>query len=97
MDVTEIEMLALKKLKDYLESEGIKTPVDRESVLLGAGAVVDSLGLVNLVVDLEGALGDRGHHVTLATEDAMTRDISPFGSVARLAAYAHELISKPVG
>lgn len=92
MDIGKVENLILKLLRDYLASEGSKVAVDRNSVLLGQGAVLDSLGLVNLVVDLEGALAEQGHQVTLATEDAMTREVSPFGSVAKFAAYAHELM-----
>ena len=61
MNVVEIETLALKKLRDYLASEGVKTPVDRESVLLGPGAVVapgDPIATVEAIAEQALLPGD---------------------------------------
>ncbi len=76
-------------------------PADRqigksdETVLYGAGSVMDSLGLVNLIVSIESAVGERfGVAITLADEKAMSLRNSPFRSVGTLGAYVHQLVNE---
>jgi acyl carrier protein len=63
-------------------------PVNEQTFLIGEGAVLDSLGLVTAVLEIERRLADE-HEVVmvLADERAMSRRNSPFRSVHALADY----------
>ena len=59
-----------------------------ETVLFGKGSRLDSLGLVNLIVAVEGALADElDVEITLADEKAMSQASSPFRTVDTLVDY----------
>jgi acyl carrier protein len=67
-----------------------------ETRLLGSTAVIDSMGLVNLIVEVEQRLSEQfGVACTLADERAMSRQKSPFRSVRSFAEYVVELIHGP--
>ncbi len=69
-----------------------KTP---DTVLFGADACLDSMGLVSLVVAVEDRIEDTTEHrITLADEKAMSRKNSPFRSVGALAEYIDELLAE---
>jgi acyl carrier protein len=64
-----------------------------ETPLLGRAGVLDSLGLVTLVVALEQTLEDEyGVSVSLADERALSERKSPFRTIGTLAEYAERLI-----
>ena len=70
----------------------LENPVDLEkgadSVLFGAGGVLDSVDFVSLVVDIEQMVEDKfGQVVGLADTRAMSQKNSPFRTVGTLAAY----------
>jgi hypothetical protein len=61
--------------------------------IFGPAAPLDSLGLVNLLADLEFRLGERfGCDLVLASEQAMSRSRSPYRDVDSLTEYALELM-----
>ena len=63
-----------------------------DTVLFGNSSDLDSMGLVSLIVATEQQLRDRhGLDVTLADERAVSRNSSPFRTVASLADYILEL------
>lgn len=65
-----------------------------EVVIFGAGGVLDSLGLVNFLADLEYRISDEfGQEIVLASEQAMSRSRSPFRNVASLTEYIEELLA----
>lgn len=73
-----------------LESQILKAP---ETVLMGPGSVVDSMGMVSFVVTLEQRLADTfGVPITLADERALSRRSSPFRTVSSLVTYAVGLV-----
>ena len=64
------------------------TPINSETRLVGAGAALDSIGLVTLIADLEGDIQrEFGKVVVLADEKAMSRTLSPFRKVGTLVEY----------
>jgi acyl carrier protein len=64
-----------------------------ETRLVGKGSVLDSLGLVTLIVDLEQRIEEEfGESLTLANERAMSQVSSPFKSVGSLADHVHGLL-----
>ena len=72
-----------------------KIPVERgvDAPLYGQNGVLDSVGLVSLVVAVEQAIEDEtGVSITLANEGAMSQKRSPFGSIGALVEYAESLI-----
>jgi len=92
MNKTEATEIVISAVKEYIDDENII--VSEASVLLGNDAIVDSIGLVNLIVDVESALAEKDIEITLTSEDAMSRRKSPFRSVDTLSDYIIELIQK---
>ena len=75
----------------FLE-ESIELSLD--SKLFGGGGPLDSMALVNLVVDLEELIeDDYGKTITLADEKAMSRRTSPFSRVQNLIDYVQEQLN----
>lgn len=69
---------------------------DATTIIFGAGGVLDSLGLVNLLADLEYRLAQEfGRDLVLASERAMSRVRSPFRDVSSLSGYVVELLEVP--
>ena len=78
-------------LKEELE-ESIELSLD--SKLFGGGGPLDSMALVNLLVDLEELIeDDYGKTITLADEKAMSRRTSPFSRVQNLIDYVQEQLN----
>jgi len=90
MEKNEATEIVISTVKEYIDDESIE--INETSVLLGNDAVVDSIGLVNLIVDIESALSEKDIEITLTSEDAMSRRKSPFRSVETLSDYIIELI-----
>jgi len=59
--------------------------VNEQTRLIGKDAVFDSLGLVTIIIDIESCFLDIGYEVSLISEKALSRKISPFRSVNSLA------------
>ncbi len=89
MEKTKINEIVIAALQDILDDDSVS--VNSDTVLLGRNAVVDSMGLVNLIVDIEGELSDNGLEVTLTSEKAMSQRNSPFKTVGTLTDYIKEL------
>lgn len=92
MNKTEATEIVVSAVKEYIDDENIT--INESSILLGNDAVVDSIGLVNLIVDIESAIAEKDIEITLTSEDAMSRRRSPFRSVDTLSDYIIELIEK---
>ena len=91
----ELEIKIIKFLEDFLKEEleeSIELSLD--SKLFGGGGPLDSMALVNLVVDLEEFIeDDYGKTITLADEKAMSRRTSPFSRVQNLIDYVQEQLN----
>lgn len=91
----ELESKIIKFLEDFLNEEleeSIELSLD--SKLFGGGGPLDSMALVNLVVDLEELIeDDYGKTITLADEKAMSRRTSPFSRVQNLIDYVQEKLN----
>ena len=86
-DIDIIEII-LTCLKEYLMAMGRdNVEIDPESALLGERAILDSIGLVNLIIDIESRFLDEDLEITLASESAMSSRNSPFRSPRTLAAF----------
>lgn len=70
--------------------------ISRATILFGTDAVLDSLSLVSVIVDVEAAVSEAsGRDVVLTDDRAMSQDVSPFSDVSSLTAYILLLLSEP--
>jgi acyl carrier protein len=102
MQKAEIIDLVLTSLRDVLAEMGAappaSEPVSADTQLVGRSAVLDSLGLVRLILEVEQRLSDTHDVVvTLADERAMSQQRSPFRTVATLADYIEMLAKEGSG
>ena len=74
-------------LRDAVEqSGGDVAAVGADTPIVGPGAVIDSIGVVSLIVDIEQRLEmDHQVSVTLASDKAMSQKNSPFRTAGVLA------------
>src|SRR5882724_4879860 len=96
MDKTVAVSIVTTCLKEVLEQAG--TPVEKiddDTVIVGPSAVLDSIGVVSLIVDIEQRLQmEHDIAVTLASEKAMSQKNSPFRTVGILAAHIIDSIEQ---
>ena len=82
--------VVIASLNEVLSMNGDPIPADmsEETVIVGNNAVLDSLGVVSLIVEVEQRLElDHNISVTLANDRAMSQRNSPFRTVGVLADY----------
>lgn len=92
--------LIINALKELGEQQELELPADpnAETPLFGENGVLDSMGLVTLVVGVEQAIEDDfGASVTLADAKAMSQKNSPYRTIGSLAEYAGKLIAEEKG
>jgi len=80
--------IVLASLKEVFEQTGTAPPeaVTEETVLVGDAAVLDSLGVVQLIVEIEQRVEEKHDvSITLANDKAMSARSSPFRTVGVLA------------
>ena len=78
-------------------NETLGAPIEKkeETVLFGKDSILDSMGLVSLIVTIERLIEDKYNRpLTLASEKAFSRSQSPFRTVATLAEFIEELLSE---
>jgi acyl carrier protein len=82
-------------LREAFEQAGAEPvpEITEETVIIGQGAVLDSVGVVSLIVDIEQRLEmDHDVSVTLANDKAMSQRSSPFRTSGVLADHICEVI-----
>ena len=86
MDKKKINEIVYKTIEDYCEANDIVLDDDlsKDTPLIGSGRVLDSMGLVNVCVDIETCFLDEDVEISLTSESAMSGRISPFRSVGAL-------------
>lgn len=78
-----------------LDGSEVAGPVDEATILLGEDAPIDSLGLVNVIIEVEqGVLDGYGASIIVVDERAMSMTNSPFRTVGTLADYVIELVTE---
>ena len=80
--------------EQFPEEQHITKTLD--TVLFGEAGMLDSLGLVNLIVATEEKLEELlDVSLALASEKAMSQKNSPFRTVSSLAGYISQLMKEP--
>lgn len=94
----ELTAVILETLREMSESSGfVYDDLTVDSPLFGKNGILDSIGLVTLIVAVEQSIEDRYNvSVALADEKAFSQKRSPFRSVAALAEYAAQVVSVEV-
>ena len=88
--------LVLSAVENYCIENDISVNLiqGNELKLFGGESLLDSLGLVSLIVSIEEAIEDKYNtSIILADEKAMSRRTSPFSRVSYLVDYILELIN----
>jgi acyl carrier protein len=91
--------LIVDALQELLEHHVIDAsgPLDANTRLFGRDGVLDSMGLVTLVVAVEQAIEDEyGVSVSLADDRALSQRNSPYRTVGSLAEYSARLLDGAV-
>ena len=91
--MVELVTRTLADLEEQGEVDLGGEPVEPGSELFGETGLLDSVGLVSLVVALEQEIEDQfGEQVSLADERALSQRHSPYRTVSTLADYAAGLL-----
>jgi acyl carrier protein len=96
MQKNNIKDLVLNSISEFNESSDkkIKISEGRDAALYGEQNL-DSLSLVNLIVKLEEDINDQlNTAITLTSEKAMSRSVSPFLTIGTLLDYINELLQE---
>ena len=94
-----VHAIIFQALKNINDERGPDEQLDigLDTSLFGANAVLDSLALVSVIVDVEAAVSDAsGRDISLTDDRAMSQEVSPFSDVNSLTAYILLLLSEPV-
>lgn len=89
--------IVMKSLRDVLEQTGAESLDDmtEDTQIVGDGAVLDSVEVVSLIVEVEQHLEmDHDVSVTLASDKAMSQRKSPFRTVGVLADHVCAVIAE---
>lgn len=92
-----IHAIILKALNNINDERGPdeQLTISLDICLFGADAVLDSLSLVSLIVDVESAVSEQvGFDISLSDDRAMSQDVSPYSDVNALTSYIQLLLSE---
>ncbi|GBD88598.1 hypothetical protein BMS3Abin03_02534 [bacterium BMS3Abin03] len=87
----------IKTIEEFNEELDKKVDISkgRETELFSGNSVLDSLGLVNLIVAIEENLAEEfDTNITITSEKAMSRRVSPFLNVGTLTDYITEILKE---
>ena len=89
MDVNKI---VIEVLNEYLETQEMDYQIGSDTVIYGEKGILDSMGIVNLIVDLEARFSERGVELNLTSEKALSLRYSPFRSVSSITEFIRSQI-----
>jgi acyl carrier protein len=95
LSLQECTNLICEAYKQFLPPGQTAPEINAETRLFGGNALLDSAGLVSLLVEVEQQInGACGADILLADDRAMSQKRSPFRSVGTLAEYIVMLLSE---
>ena len=92
-----VHAIIFQALKNVNDERGPDEQLDisPDTILFGTDAVLDSLSLVSVIVDVEAAISDAiSREISLTDDRAMGQSVSPFTAVSTLTAYILLLLSE---
>ena len=93
MEQDKIEKLVLNVINTYCASINLSTQINLDTPLIGSSRLIDSMGLVNILVDIENALVEENYEILIMSENAMSLKISPFRTIGALIQYISKEIN----
>ena len=85
MGKSQINDIVFNIIKEYSLVNDLQIgTLTKDTPLIGSSRILDSMGLVNVIVDIETAFLDEDVEISLTSETAMSGRISPFRSVGSL-------------
>jgi acyl carrier protein len=87
MDLSSAQSVVIRAIRTVFEQNGDPVPqnLSSDTVLVGPDAVIDSLGVVSLIVEVEQIVeAEHGTSIILANDKAMSAKNSPFRTVGVL-------------
>ena len=94
MEIKKIKKILIEATIDYFESQDIDIKANEDTVLFGNESVLDSIGLVNIIIDIESRFLDEDIKISLTSDKAMSRRNSPFRTISTLAEFIKEQIEE---
>jgi len=92
--IKKIIIEALENINDERSSDE-KINFNLDICLFGPDGVLDSLALVSMIVDVEGAFSDfAGRDISLTDDRAINQEESPFENIQKLTDYILLLLSE---
>ena len=95
----ELVPLIMDCIQEIGDQQDVAIPTDlsTDAALFGESGLLDSLGLVNLVVAVEQAIeDDSGVSISLTDQRAMSQKNSPYRTISSLADYARGLLQEAI-
>jgi|APSaa5957512622_1039677.scaffolds.fasta_scaffold77594_2 acyl carrier protein len=84
---------AVREINEQVD-EKMRLELSNHTILIGDGSMLDSIGLVTLIVTAEQNIEDRFDvSLTLADEKAMSQKQSPFRTIGSLIGYIEVLLN----
>jgi acyl carrier protein len=83
----DIDQIIIEVLLEYLRTQGMDHQVNTETMIFGENGILDSMGIVNLIVDLEACFSDKGVELDLTSEKALSLRNSPYRSVSTISEF----------
>ena len=93
METSETKKILIETTNEYFESQDFNEKANEDTVLFGKESVLDSMGLVNVIIDIESRFLDEGYEISLTSEKAMSRRNSPFRTISTLAEFIEEQVT----
>jgi len=97
MEQQAAQEIVLRSVRAVFEQAGDAPPANlsMESVLVGPDAIIDSLGVVSLIVEVEQIVeAEHSASIILANEKAMSAKNSPFRTVGILADHVVAMVQE---
>ena len=97
LNTNEVQAIIFEALGNINAERGAdeQLEIGLDTCLFGIDAVLDSLALVSVIVDVEMAVSDAsGREISLTDDRAMGQPVSPFSDVRALTAYIVLLLSE---
>lgn len=92
MTKSDINKILIEILNEYCETQDIDLKINVNTALMGNDSILDSMGLVNVIIDIESKFLDLDMDITLTSEQAMSRRNSPFRNIETLSEYILEQV-----
>lgn len=95
--LTKEEIMAVleQALADTQRNAPVRHPFSADLILLGREGVLDSLDAMLFLDEVDEALSAKtGKRIVVVSDDALSREPSPFHSMQTLADYVDELLSR---